>query len=220
MFSIADKGEQDQIKIVLEGAGFTTYLPHHEGIEVAKAMMVLITGLPLPPSDVADIISFAEKIGFALDIFQIVERCNSLVFNMDGRVPDEGSVVEAAVAFATCKPIVTFKTTPVTILGGYDNPMVQGLTTNWKYVSDLALLPAAVSNAVAARPDSGKHKPCEHMKAIINLGREVWANIGAIRAAIDDAPAPLLKVVRELEQLWSTELNAAYGPYAVAHKVA
>ncbi len=216
MFSIADKGEQIQIKQVLEDAGFTTYLPHLEGIEVAKALNVLINGLPLDRNDADNIISFAQKIGFALDIFQIVERCKSLVFNMDGRVPDEGSVVETAVGFATCKPIVTFKTTPVSLLGGYDNPMVRGLTTNWQVVSDPALLPVAVSSAVAARPDGGKHKRCLHLEAVVTLGREVWANIAMIRAAMDDQPGPLLNLVQQLETLWVNQLNAAFGPFAVA----
>ena len=31
---------------------------------------------------------------FALDMFQLLERCQSLVFNLDGRTPDDGSVVE------------------------------------------------------------------------------------------------------------------------------
>ena len=68
---------------------------------------------------------------FALDMYQLLERCQALVFNLDGRTPDDGSVVETAAAFTAGKPIVIFKTTPITMLAGADNPMVEGLSTSW-----------------------------------------------------------------------------------------
>jgi nucleoside 2-deoxyribosyltransferase len=210
MFSAADLAQQLQIADKLQAA-FDPYLPQRDGIEVAKVMDKITTGINLPPGDVANIMDFARKIVFALDVFQVAERCRALVFNMDGRVPDEGSAVEAAIACATDKPVVIFKTTPVTILGGYDNPMVQGLTTNWKYVGDLDSLLVAVSSAVAARPHGRRRSFGQHMDAVIKLGRDVWAKIDLIHKAVDDTPDELLAQVRALEQLWSADLIAAYG---------
>jgi len=216
MFSLGDKREEKRISKVLKSAGFSTYLPHKEGIEVAKALRML-TSPPLgATANFATIVDFARKIGFALDIFQVVERCNSVVFNMDGRVPDEGSAVEVAVAFAVCKPIVIFKSTVISLMAGYDSPMIQGLATNWTYATDLTSLPGAVRSAVAARPDGGDTCRCEHLGAVIDLGRLVWANIDQIHAAMDDSPPVLLKLVQDLEQLWRPELNAAFGPYVKA----
>ncbi len=144
MFSLGDKREEKRISKVLTSAGFSTYLPHKEGIEVANALRML-TSPPLgATANFATIVDFARKIGFALDIFQVVERCNSVVFNMDGRVPDEGSAVEVAVAFAVCKPIVIFKSTVISLMAGYDSPMIQGLATNWTYATELTSLPGAV----------------------------------------------------------------------------
>ena len=71
---------------------------------------------------------------FALDMFQLLDRCQSLVFNLDGRTPDDGSVVETAAAFTAGKPLVIYKTSPITMLAGADNPMVTGLSSSWKYV--------------------------------------------------------------------------------------
>ena len=93
---------------------------------------------------------FVREIVFSMDIYQLLNRCQSVVFNMDGRVPDDGSVVEAAAAFASGRPIVIWKTTPITMLGGTDNPMVSGLAMNWQTVSELTALPAAIAAAVAA----------------------------------------------------------------------
>ena len=232
MFSVADKGQQVLIDRELVAAGFTTYLPQEDGIEIAQAMRLVESGLnPLSPSNIRDMIAFARKIGFALDIYQAVERCKSLVLNMDGRVPDEGSVVEAAAAFAAGKPIVVFKSTPISILGGYASPMIEGLATNWTFVEDVTAIPAGVSAAVAARSAKGKKckkckkckkgkecKECKdgrsrHLRACVKLGCQVWENIDRIHQAMFSTPEDLLALVRDLEGLWATELNAVFGPY-------
>lgn len=210
MFSVADLGEQRQISTTLKSAGFDTYLPQDDGIEVAKVMGKITSGLAMSQAQAGEVMAFARKIVFALDIFQLVSRCRSVVFNMDGRVPDEGSVVEAAIAYAVCKPVITFKTTPITILGGFDNPMVEGLTTTWQYVDDMDLIPAALAAAVADRPVRKKSSYCRHLDAVIALGASVWEEIDLIHQAPDLPPEKLYEQVHELEQLWSAELAAAF----------
>ncbi|HEY7915351.1 MAG TPA: nucleoside 2-deoxyribosyltransferase [Acidimicrobiales bacterium] len=216
MFSLGDKREQRRISSVLKEAGFTTYLPHKEGIEVAQALRLLTNAPPDDPADFAAIVDFARKIGFALDIFQVVKRCNSVVFNMDGRVPDEGSAVEAAVAFAVCKPIVIFKSTVISLMAGYDSPMIQGLATNWRYATTLDSLPGAVRIAVKSRTVSADDGRCEHLGAVVDLGGRVWEIIDEIHQAMGDSIPALLLLVNDLKQSWRTQLNAAFGPDAPA----
>ena len=64
---------------------------------------------------------------FWLDTYEIVSRCQGLVLNMNGRVPDEGAVVEAAMAWMAGKTIVLYKSDSRSLIQGSDNPLVLGL---------------------------------------------------------------------------------------------
>jgi hypothetical protein len=117
---------------------------------------------------------------FALDMYQLLERCQSLVFNLDGRTPDDGSVVETAAAFTAGKPIVIYKTTPITMLAGADNPMVEGLSSIWAYVEEAAAVPKAVAKAVgAAKPYTYSAPP--NVKSLIREGNTVWDVLETLR---------------------------------------
>ncbi len=213
MFSVGDLNEQAQVAAALEAANFTTYLPQRDGIEVGKVMGDINSGLDLPMSEILEIMTFVRKIVFALDVYQLVERCESLVFNMDGRVPDDGSVVETAMAFAAGKPIVIYKTTPISMLGGFDNPMVQGLSTTWQYVSDVAQVPAALSAAVAATAalQGTSFVAGPHLDAVLKLGAAVWGLVPEMHAASNDTPAQLYAAVQGLEQVLGPLVAAADG---------
>jgi hypothetical protein len=140
---------------------------------------------------------------FALDMFQLLERCQSLVFHLDGRAPDDGSVVETAAAFAAGKPIVIFKTTPITMLAGADNPMVEGLSTSWSYVDKAAAVPKAVATAVAgmAKQQYAYAGP-PNVAALMGEGKEVWDVLEGLRALPKETPEQwiewLLKIAEEL----------------------
>lgn len=213
MFSVGDLNEQAQVAATLDAANFSTYLPQRDGIEVGKVMGDINTGLDLPESEILEIMTFIRKIVFALDVYQLVERCQSLVFNMDGRVPDDGSVVETAMAFAAGKPIVIYKTTPISMLGGFDNPMVQGLSTNWRYVADVTTLPAAVSTAVAATAaqQGTAFVAGPHLDAVLKLGEAVWGLVPQLHAASNDTPAQIYAAVQALEKLLGPLVAAADG---------
>jgi len=109
---------------------------------------------------------------FALDVFQLLGRCESLVFNLDGRVPDDGSVMEVSAAFTAGRPLVIYKTTPITMLANADNPMIEGLSSTWSYVEDVAELPAALDAAIASAP-AGTFVPLPHVAALLEQGADV-----------------------------------------------
>jgi nucleoside 2-deoxyribosyltransferase len=216
MFSAADLWQQALIAETLEEAGFTTYLPQRDGIEVGNVMhMVNAQNTPQVPS----LMLFIRQIVFAMDMYQLLSRCKSLVFNMDGRVPDDGSVSETAAAFAYGQPIVIYKTTPITMLGGMDNPMVSGLTMNWGYVDDVKDLPAAVTAAVE-EVQRLKETPAiagSQCQAVIDLGGEVWARIDAIHEGLKSVnpndPNSVKKAIEglvALEQVLSPFISEAF----------
>jgi nucleoside 2-deoxyribosyltransferase len=200
MFSVGDKREQHAVASALEAAGYTTYLPQRDGIEVGRVMQLVHH--PLLEGRIADdIMLVVRKWVFALDMFQLLERCQSLVFNMDGRSPDDGSVVETAAAFGAGKPIVIYKTTPITMLAGADNPMVEGLSSTWSYVDDVKAVPHALATAITAangQPHSYAAPP--HVAALMSEGSEVWNVLETLREHPKHGPEELIAWLHAIEK--------------------
>jgi nucleoside 2-deoxyribosyltransferase len=119
----------------LEAAGFETFLPQRDGLER------FIIGRINSRLNTAGTRALVHRAVFALDVFEIVERCAALVINLNGRVPDEGACVEAGIAFAAGKPVVLYKDDERSAFNGSDNSMLLGL-------GDAA--PLAAPDAVAA----------------------------------------------------------------------
>lgn len=190
MFSVGDKSEQQTIASALESAGYTTYLPQRDGIEVGKVMQLV--DHPLLDGRIAEAIMLeVRKWVFALDMYQLLERCQSLVFNLDGRTPDDGSVVETAAAFTAGKPIVIYKTTPITMLAGADNPMVEGMSSIWAYVDEASAVPPALAKAIAAaKPYTYSGPP--NVTSLMREGNEVWDVLETLRGHPTDTPAELI----------------------------
>lgn len=209
MFSDADKGQQALIAAELEAAGYETYLPQRDGLEVGKLMGAINSPLMMATAGTELMLKLRQAV-FALDIYQLLERCPSLVFDMDGRVPDEGSVVETAAAFAAGKPIVIFKTTPIAILDGTDNPMVTGLSSSWQYVGAVKDIPGALGKAIAATAALGPYAydPPPHVAKVIETGEEVWKVLCDLRAK--HRAAAFEDIVRDLAG-WADEHHGLRG---------
>ena len=159
---------------ILEHAGFRTYLPHRDGIED------LVWKKGEKPSPDHDDPVFPKAV-LALEAYQIVERCQALVFTMNGRVPDEGGVFKTALAYATGKPLVIYKNDNRSTFHGNDNSMVTGLTPAFATINRLTKLPSALAKALAAAPGSGAAP--EHLRPILDLGRRLWDLAQEHRAA-------------------------------------
>ncbi len=123
LFNESEKQEMKRLAEALESASYGTFLPHRDGLEFSQAAKCL-QKKGIPSALVNSVLSRAI---FALDVFQVV-NCHGLVLNMNGRVPDEGAMVEAGIAWANNKKIVIFKNDARTLLNGSDNPLVLGLS--------------------------------------------------------------------------------------------
>ncbi|MFP4446101.1 MAG: nucleoside 2-deoxyribosyltransferase [Desulfosudaceae bacterium] len=106
----------------LEAAGWETYLPHRDGVEafVMKRTNSYLANL-LPP-----LAAWGHRLTFAVDLYWIL-RCHGLVFNGNGRVPDEGGVVEIGLAFAAGKPVLLNHQPRQGGPAGDFHPMITGL---------------------------------------------------------------------------------------------
>ncbi|HIJ72695.1 MAG TPA: nucleoside 2-deoxyribosyltransferase [Candidatus Hydrogenedentes bacterium] len=124
LFNEAEKVEMEAIANGLEAASYRTFLPQRDGLELATVAETIMKRSGLDRNSVTSILSRAI---FSLDVYQVAD-CEGLVLNMNGRVPDEGAMVEAGIAWAHNKKIVIFKNDARTLMNGTDNPLVLGLS--------------------------------------------------------------------------------------------
>ncbi len=160
----------------LERNGWEVYLPATQGLE----RDCLPGGGDAPRgNNVFFFRDVLERAAFALEIYQVVERCDALVFSLNGRVPDEGGVFKTAVAFAAGKTLVLYKRDHRSKLHGNDNAMIPGLSFGFRNVKKAKKL-AAELDAAAARTASYHDAPYTTgsipplMRLLVAQGRQVW----------------------------------------------
>ena len=173
LFCPEEIGGMTAIARYLEEQGYGTFLPHRDGME-AYVMGLVNSKMNINFMNVRGLI---DKAIFALDVYQIVERCDYFVFNMNGRVPDEGGLVETAIAFSAGKPLVIYKNDARTAFNGMDNSMVSGLSGGRK-VSDIKKIPAELEKAAKKSAAQGKSRYHDSMPPMmaktVSFGGKVW----------------------------------------------
>lgn len=184
LFSPEERAAMENIANTLQQAGFAVFVPHIHGLE---ALVMRFANAPMAPL-AAPVNRFVHRAIFALDIYQILERCHYLVFNMNGRVPDEGAVAETAVAFTAAKPLVIYKEDDRTEFNGSDNSMITGLSYTFSKVSRIPDIPAELIRvekelaALGPSPYQGGDIP-PHMRQVLDFGRRVWRVLSGLRPA-------------------------------------
>jgi nucleoside 2-deoxyribosyltransferase len=146
LFSEGERREMGDIASALESAGYDTFLPQRDGIHIAAVCsdIAAMTGAPA-----AEVTQFLERAVFELDVHQVASGCDALVVNLNGRVPDEGAVVEMAIAWVHQKPVVAYRDGSRTFLEGAANPLVGGLC-DFRLVSSITDIPKALQQAAMA----------------------------------------------------------------------
>ncbi|MFM0001880.1 nucleoside 2-deoxyribosyltransferase [Paraburkholderia dipogonis] len=164
LFNAAERAEMESIAATLEAAGLTTFLPHRDGLEFAK----LKPELEKLGASVEEAAHMLDRAIFSLDTYQLLRRCDAVVANLNGRVADEGTVVEASLAWHAGKPLVLFKADARSMLSGSDNPMLTGLG-DFDVVDQLSALPQAILKAVARDRSRGVEQTLENGAEIASL---------------------------------------------------
>jgi hypothetical protein len=126
------------------------------------------------------------KASFALEMFQLVERGDCLVFNMNGRVPDEGAVFKASIAFTEGKPVVLYKRDHRSIFHGNDNAMVTGLSPAFSTVGRIEHIPEVLSRTFGVMESHGRglytgENIPPFVGKVVEVGREVWSSLNELR---------------------------------------
>ncbi len=112
-----------EIARMLEGAGYSAYLPHRDAFLFEDIHREFRRG----GYDPAEATAMIQQAIFWVDAYEVVSACQGLVLNMNGRVPDEGAVAEAAMAWMAGKAIILYKADSRSLIQGSDNPIVMGL---------------------------------------------------------------------------------------------
>jgi hypothetical protein len=175
------------ISQVLIEAGFDTFLPQEDGIEFSQASAFL-QQFGMSAADAGGLLSRAI---FALDVYKLIEWSDAVVANFNGRVPDEGTVVEAALGWHAGKAVILYKADSRSLLNGSDNPMWTGLGA-FDIVSDIRELPQAVSKRHSSRRNA-------EVTNTLDAGRKIASTIDQLRGS-ERRSEMIARLVRELFQ--------------------
>lgn len=168
LFCAEEVGGMNAIARVLEEAGFQTFLPHRDGME---AYVMRFGSSPLS-SAIPAIRTRVDYAIFSLDVYELIERCDAVVCNLNGRVPDEGMIVEASLAYAAGKPLILFKNDIRAPFGGYDNSMLTSLVRG-KIVRNLKELPEAFRKEMSEKTEAKTLS--DDLRKAISYGKRISA---------------------------------------------
>ena len=173
LFTPTERDEMQKIALALEEDGYETFLPQRDGLELTKCVEQLVKN-GCSPSDAAQLMSEAI---FALDVFQVLEGCDVVVANINGRVPDEGTVSEVAMAWARGKVVVGYKTDSRSVFQGQDNPLLTGLF-NFILCRSIPEVVSAVTSGISDTSKAGIQKQREiDLTHYTWLGQRIWATL-------------------------------------------
>ncbi len=171
LFNTSERQEMLAIAECLSEAGFPVYLPHRDGMEFRKVLEVLVCrGWPRAQAG-----RFLHEAIFALDVYQLAVECAALVCNINGRVPDEGAVAEAAIAWTLGKPMVIYSDDARSLIEGRCNPLVAGLT-GFNSVDHVQAIPAAVAKALDDSNTHGRTRISfpQRLERAVAHGGQLW----------------------------------------------
>ncbi len=177
LFNAAERRTMSHIARLLAQAGFEPFVPHADGMEFTPVVKHLIAqGYPAAAAG-----QLLHEAIFALDTYQVIVGCGCLVFNMDGRVPDEGGVAELSMAWMLGKPVVLYKEDVRSAIAGRDNPLIVG-QTGFRTVNDLEEIAAALRLRLADEPwDPLWQMPCPpHLRQTLSAGGQLWERLQAM----------------------------------------
>lgn len=136
LFNPKEREENKEIDKVLKQAGYKTFLPQRDGFLFVE----LVTKIQKQGCSCDEAEKIALNLITHLDVYQVCEKCDATILNLNGRVPDEGAISEGALAFRSERPLVIYKQDARSLVMGKDNPLVVGLT-GFEIVKTIAEIP-------------------------------------------------------------------------------
>jgi len=185
---------------VLCAAGYRVFLPHRDGMEF-RLVLDVFTRRGRPENEAGRMLHEAI---FALDVYQLVAECEAMVWNMNGRTPDEGAVSEAAIAWTLGKPLIGYRDDARSLIAGRNNPLMAGLI-EFETIASIEAIPEAMREAIGRAPLSrtSRESLTPQLARAVELGRTLWGTLQQhttpqSNEAIADAVAELFAPRSEL----------------------
>jgi len=183
LFNRSEQEEMAEIARTLEAAGICAFLPHRDGIVFSDVHREFVRG----GYGAAEAPRMIQQAIFWLDTYEVLEGCQGLMLNMNGRVPDEGAVAEAAMAWMAGKAIVIYKADIRSLMQGNDNPLVAGLG-NFVKVSTIPEIAYAFAQLFRVhRPPKVIPLP-QHVKSAVEWGRRLSRLLASCKSPADVVP--------------------------------
>ena len=176
LFNQSEREEMTSISELLVRDGHSVYLPHRDGMEFRLVRDELIErGWD---ADIAG--EFLHEAIFALDVYQLAIACDAMIWNQNGRVPDEGAVSEAAIAWTLGKPLIAFHDDARSMIAGRMNPLLAGLV-DFTTVRSIPDIPAAlvVECERTKKQEVDTQQLPAKMKMAIERGAALWTALQA-----------------------------------------
>lgn len=172
LFNQSERDEMTAIADALTGAGFAVYLPHRDGMEF-RLVHELLAQRGWEPVVAGQ---FLHEAIFALDVYQLAVACDAMVWNLNGRVPDEGAVSEAAMAWALGKPLVAYRDDIRSFLAGRPlNPLLAGLV-DFAWVESIPAIVPAMKRQLEDQPPAeiDLDTLSSRLRHAVEDGRVLW----------------------------------------------
>ena len=183
LFNRSEQEEMAEIARTLEGAGFPVFLPHRDGFVFADVLREFLRG----GYDSAEATQMIQQAIFWLDTYEVVSGCQGLILNMNGRVPDEGAVAEAALAWMAGKAVVLYKSDSRSLIHGSDNPLVLGLGSFVKVSTIPEIAYAFTQLFRTRRPGPGASLP-RVVRSAVEPGRHLSKLLATCKSLADIVP--------------------------------
>lgn len=172
LFNRSEREEMTAIANQLIDSGYTVYLPHRDGMEFRLILNVLVER----NWDAPTAAQFLHEAIFALDVYQLVIECEAMVWNLNGRTPDEGAVSEAAMAWILGKPLIAYQDDVRSLIQGRVNPLLVGMV-DFKSIDEIELIPDTLSAAIKTQgiksSASTEQLPLKVQQAV-KAGQVLW----------------------------------------------
>jgi len=204
LFNPKEQEEMRQIASELEESDYSVFLPQRDGLEFAK-LFPCFSERGISSREGQLILNMAI---FSLDVSEIMDS-DGLLLNMNGRVPDEGAMVEAGIAWSRNKVIIIFRSDTRSLIEGSCNPLVLGLS-DFSLVSAYDEIASAFEAKFADIAEDALLERDRCFEAAVKSGKEIREYLAGKRP-IGDIADLIIALFRERTWRVSEDLKSNYS---------
>jgi len=198
LFNPKEREEMSTIASVLKRAGYSIFLPQENGLKFAELLPALIEK-NIHTEHATKMLNMAI---FSLDVFEVMNS-DGLILNMNGRVPDEGAMVEAGIAWSHNKTVVIFKNDDRSLIQGNCNPLVMGLS-DFEFVDKYEEIPTAFDRKLDEPSRSPSLTLSSNFETASKNGQKISNYLSRGRTS-DEVAELLIKLFTEVSRLISKD---------------